>query len=144
MDPMLWRLGADVVLVVHLGFVVFVVAGGFLAWRWPRIALVHVPTVVYAVVIELAGFECPLTPLEKSLRRSAGSAGYEGGFVEHHIVGVLYPGEFTTGVKITLVCGLLAVNAAAYLGLRHRLASTRRPRSTSSRDRRGSDGFSRA
>lgn len=111
---MLWRVAADVVLVVHLAFVVFVVVGGLLAWRWPYVALVHVPVVVYAVVIELVGFRCPLTPLEKALRRKAGDVGYEGGFVEHYIVPVLYPGEFTTGTKIVLACGVVVVNAAVY------------------------------
>lgn len=116
-----WRLAADVVLVAHLAFVVFVVAGGFLTWRWPRVAWVQVPTAIYGVVIELAGFRCPLTPLEKALRRRAGSAGYEGGFVEHYVVGVLYPGEFTTGVKIVLAGLVVLANGAAYAGLHRRL-----------------------
>jgi hypothetical protein len=93
----LWRVAADVVLGVHLALVAFVVFGGFLTWRWPRIALVQLPVALYGVTIEIVGFRCPLTPLEKWLRRRAGSAGYDGGFVEHYIVGVLYPGEFTGG-----------------------------------------------
>jgi hypothetical protein len=127
----LWRVAADLVLVVHLAFVVFVVFGGFLAWRWPRVALVHLPVALYGVIIEIVGFRCPLTPLEKWLRRQAGSAGYDGGFVEHYIVGVLYPGEFTSGVKILLAGIIVLVNAVAYGGLtRRRLSSAHSDRET--------------
>jgi hypothetical protein len=120
----LWRVAADVVLVVHLAFVAFVVFGGFLTWRWPRVALVQLPVALYGVTIEIVGFQCPLTPLEKWLRRQAGSAGYDGGFVEHYIVGVLYPGEFTGGVKILLACVVVLANAVAYRGLRRRMLSS--------------------
>ena len=120
----LWRVAADVVLVVHLAFVAFVVSGGFLTWRWPRVALVHLPVALYGVTIQIVGFRCPLTPLEKWLRREAGSAGYDGGFVEHYIVGVLYPGEFTGRVKILLACIVVMANAVAYRGLRRRRLSS--------------------
>jgi hypothetical protein len=66
------------------------------------------------VVIELVGFTCPLTPLEKALRRRAGSAGYEGGFVEHYVVPVVYPGEFTSGVKVALAVFIVVANAIVY------------------------------
>ncbi len=124
---MLWRVAADVVLVVHLAFVAFVVFGGFLTWRWPRVALVQVPVALYGVIIEIAGFRCPLTPLEKWLRRRAGSAGYDGGFVEHYIVGVLYPGEFTSGVKVLLAGIVILMNAVAYHGLRKRRLRSAHP-----------------
>ena len=67
---------ADLVLVLHLAFIVFVVAGGLLAWRWRRVPLLHVPAVLWGVFIELSGGVCPLTPLENDLRGAAGSAGY--------------------------------------------------------------------
>ena len=70
---MAWRLLADVVVVVHAMFIAFVVAGGLLVLRWRWVAFVHIPVVAYGVVIELVGFTCPLTPLEKVLRRRAGS-----------------------------------------------------------------------
>ncbi len=111
---------ADVVMVVHLAFVLFVVFGGFLTWRWPKVAYVQIPVAIYGIVIELVGFRCPLTPLEKALRREAGSSGYDGGFVEHYIVPVLYPGEFTTGVKTLLAGIVLVANVVAYGVLWHR------------------------
>ena len=109
-----WRLLADVVVVVHALFIVFVVAGGLLALRWRWMAFVHLPVAVYGVVIELVGFTCPLTPLEKALRRRAGSAGYDGGFVEHYVIPLVYPGEFTSGVKIVLALLIVAVNVVVY------------------------------
>jgi hypothetical protein len=115
---------ADVVLVIHLAFVAFVVFGGFLTWRWPLVALVQLPVALYGVIIEIAGFRCPLTPFEKWLRRRAGSAGYDGGFVEHYVVGVLYPGEFTGGVKVLLASVVVLANAMAYRGLRRRRFSS--------------------
>jgi hypothetical protein len=109
-----WRVAADIVMIVHLTFVVFVVLGGLLTWRWPRAAAVHVAAALYGIVILLVGFTCPLTPLEKALRSQAGQAGYDGGFVEHYVVGVLYPGEFTPLVQASMVVGLLGINVGAY------------------------------
>ncbi len=125
---MVWRLGADVVMVVHFAFVVFVVGGGFLTWRWPRLAYLHVPVALYGVVIELVGFTCPLTPLEQHLRRLARSEGYEGGFVEHYILRVLYPGELTTVVRLVLAGAVVGASAVAYVGLWHRTAGSRSER----------------
>ena len=114
MGSMPWRLAADTVLVVHLGFVLFVVLGGFLVIRWPKIAFAHLPVVVYAVAIELVGFTCPLTPLENNLRARADSGGYDGGFVEHYVTSVLYPGELTPTVKLLLSLAVLAAASLAY------------------------------
>ena len=78
-----WRLAADFVLVVHMGFVVFIVAGGLLVRRRRWVAAPHLASLVYGGVIQLIGFTCPLTPFENDLRRTAGDSGYDGGFVEH-------------------------------------------------------------
>ncbi len=111
---MWYRGAADVVLVVHLAFVVFVVLGGLLAVRWPRVAWAHLPVAVYGALIEFAGFICPLTPLEVWLRRQGGEAGYEGGFVEQYITAALYPSGLTREIQIALGIGVLVVNAAVY------------------------------
>ena len=76
----------------------FVVAGGLLALRWSRAPGVHLPAAAWGVFIEISGGICPLTPLENSLRRSAGAAGYEGGFVEHYLIPLIYPEGLTHGV----------------------------------------------
>ena len=111
---MWYRGAADVVLVVHFAFVVFVVLGGLLALRWPRVAWVHVPVALYGAVIEFAGFVCPLTPLEVWLRRQGGESGYEGGFVEQYITAALYPTGMTREIQVAMGIGVLAINAVVY------------------------------
>src|ERR687897_3391396 len=99
---MAYRILADLVVGVHALFVVFVVFGGLLPLRWPWVAAVHLPAAVWGTLIEFRGWVCPLTPLEKSLRASAGQAGYEGEFVEHYILPLLYPGQMTRGIQVSL------------------------------------------
>ena len=80
---MTYRLLADLVVLIHLAFIVFVALGAILAWRWPYLVWAHVPVVAWAVAIVAIGFTCPLTPLEKLLRRRAGGEAYEGGFITY-------------------------------------------------------------
>jgi Protein of Unknown function (DUF2784) len=109
-----YRLIADLLVGVHLLFVVFVVVGGFLTWRWPRVAWVHVPVAVWGALVELAGWICPLTPLENGLRRAAGVAGYPAGFIEHYIIPLVYPADLTRGFQIGLGVAVVAINMLAY------------------------------
>ena len=111
---MAFRVLADLVLLVHFGFVVFVALGGLLALRWRRVAFVHMPVAVYGVLIELVGFVCPLTPLEVSLRRRGGEAGYEGGFIEHYVTATLYPAGLTREVQFGLAALVAIINAVVY------------------------------
>ena len=111
---MLYRGLADLVLVIHLTFVLFVIFGGLLALRWPRVAWVHVPVALYGATIEFVGFICPLTPLEIALRRRGGEAGYEGGFIEHYITAALYPTGLTREIQLALGVGVLLLNAIVY------------------------------
>lgn len=118
---MLYSLLADVVVVLHLLFVAFVLFGGLLVQRWPLASWVHLPTVLWAALIELFGWVCPLTPLENWLRGRAGGRGYEGGFVEHYIIPVLYPGELTREIQVVLAAVVIVVNVVVYaLVLRRR------------------------
>jgi uncharacterized membrane protein YhhN len=110
---------------LHFAFVLFVVLGGLLVLRWPRLAYVHVPVAIYGALIELVGWICPLTPLEKTLRSKAGGAGYQGGFIEHYILPVLYPSALTRGVQLVLGLLVLAVNLVIYCYfLRRKLRAT--------------------
>lgn len=111
---MIYRALADLVLVVHLAFVLFVVLGGLLVLRWRWVALLHVPAAIWGILIEYAGWICPLTPLENSLRRLGGEAGYSGGFIQHYIQPVLYPAGLTRGTQIVLGSLALVVNLIAY------------------------------
>ena len=111
---MSYRLLADLTVVVHCCFVAFVVLGGLLVWRWRGVAWAHVPAAVWGIVIEMRHGVCPLTPLENSLRERAGLAGYSGGFVEHHLLPVLYPAGLTPPRQLWLAGLALLVNVVAY------------------------------
>jgi hypothetical protein len=111
---MVHRLLADFVLTLHLGFVLFVVLGGLLLWRWPRLLWLHAPAFAWAAAIELGGWVCPLTPLESRLRMLGGEAGYAGGFIEHHLVALLYPEALTRELQYSLGALVLALNGGIY------------------------------
>ena len=114
MMPTLFRVAADLVVIVHGLFVVFVVLGGLLVMRWPRVALVHVPAGVWGALIEFAGWICPLTPLENYFREGSGQAAYQGEFVEHYILPVLYPAQLTRGLQIGLGALVVFMNVIVY------------------------------
>ena len=111
---MLYPLLADAVVVLHLGFILFVVLGGLLALRRPRAAWLHIPAALWAVYITLTGTVCPLTPLENHFRRAAGESGYGGGFIDHYLLPVIYPCVFSSAVQWSLAGIVLTVNAAVY------------------------------
>jgi hypothetical protein len=126
---MVYRLAADAVLVFHLGFVLFVIGGGFLALRDPRFAWLHLPAAAWGAGIELAGGVCPLTPLENRLRHLGGLSGYSGGFVEHYLLPALYPSGLTRSVEIVLGIAVLAGNVAIYAVVFRRARAAHRRRS---------------
>jgi hypothetical protein len=111
---MIWRALADLVLLIHLAFVVFVIVGGFFAIRWRWLPWVHLPAVAWAVVLEFSGWICPLTPLEIWLLRAGGEAGYAGGFIEHYGLTVLYPTGLTPEIQFYLGLGVFLINLGAY------------------------------
>jgi hypothetical protein len=109
------QIAADLVVLFHLAFVVFVVAGAVLVLRWRWVAWLHVPCAVWGGLIELFGWICPLTPLEIHLRRLGGEAGYSGGFLERYLIPILYPGALTRGIQIGLGILVVALNVALYV-----------------------------
>ena len=111
---MLYRLLAEITVLVHALFILFVVLGGFVAWRWRWIPWLHVPCAVWGALIEFAGWVCPLTPLEIRFRRLAGEAGYEGGFIEHYLTEIIYVEDWSLGLRLALGFFVVAVNAFAY------------------------------
>jgi hypothetical protein len=110
----LYRALADLVLLFHLAFVLFVILGGLFVLRRPKVAWLHLPCAAWGVLIEFAGWICPLTPLEVSLRARGGEAGYAGGFIAHYVTAVLYPAGLTRGVQVVLGGFALLLNAAVY------------------------------
>lgn len=108
------RLIADLIVVVHLLFVAFVVAGGLLALRRPRLAWLHLPAVAWGAYAEFSATICPLTPLENHFRQRAGLGGYDGGFVERYLLPVLYPAGLTPQHQVWLGGIVVGVNALVY------------------------------
>lgn len=109
-----YALLADLVLVGHSIFILFVVLGGLLVFwrRW--VIWLHIPAAIYGVLIELLGWICPLTYLENDLRQAAGGSGYAVGFVEHYLVPLVYPSALTYGMQAGLGLGVLIVNLVIY------------------------------
>lgn len=115
-------IAADGVLLAHLLFILFSALGaGLVIWRW-KFVFLHLPALAWAIWIEASHGICPLTPLENSLRRVAGEAGYSGGFIEHYLVPLIYPPGLTAGHQMAIAAGLVALNALLYGAalLRHR------------------------
>lgn len=126
---MLYRIGADAVLMLHLGFILFVLLGGLLV-AWKRgFLLLHLPAMAWGIFVELSGRPCPLTHWENLLRRLAGNAGYEAGFVEHYLLPLIYPAWLSVPVQYLLAAVVVVVNLLIYGGLlwrnRHRHAAER-------------------
>lgn len=105
---------ADVLVIVHLLFVAFVVAGGFLLARWPRLVWLHLPAAAWGAYIEFSGGICPLTPLENRLRVLGGGSAYSGDFVERYVLPILYPGYLTLPLQQVLGGVVVGVNLVAY------------------------------
>jgi len=119
---MLYRSAADLLVLFHLGFIIFVIIGGFLAVKWRWVLFLHLPAAVWGALIEFQGWLCPLTPLEQRLRQAAGEQGYSGGFIEHYLLPVIYPQALTADIQMALGGFVILINLAAYAWvLAHRL-----------------------
>ncbi|NOQ78813.1 MAG: DUF2784 family protein [Gammaproteobacteria bacterium] len=112
---MLFALGADLLVIIHLLFIVFVVLGGFMLIKWHWLIFIHFPAVLWAVLLEFEGWICPLTPMEQALRRMAGQQGYSGGFIQHYIVPVIYPASLEENIQFILGVLLIVINVIIYL-----------------------------
>ncbi|MFJ1341280.1 DUF2784 domain-containing protein [Pseudomonas caricapapayae] len=112
---MLYRLSADGLVLFHLLFIVFVLFGGLLVLKWRGIVWWHVPAMCWGIAVEFLHLYCPLTDWENSLRQAAGQAGYEGGFIEHYILPIIYPAGLTAGTQVVLGSIVVLVNALVYV-----------------------------
>jgi hypothetical protein len=106
---------ATTIALFHLFFILFVLFGGFLVLKWPRVMWLHVPAAVWGVLIEFAGWWCPLTKWENYFLQQAGRAGYSGGFVGHYIMPVIYPAGLTRGLEIAIGLFVLVLNLGIYV-----------------------------
>ena len=111
---MIFRLLADATVVLHLAFVLFVVAGGLLVLRWHRVAWVHLPAAAWGVWVEFAGWICPLTPLENWLRLRGGQSVYTATFIDQYLVPILYPAGLSRDIQWILGAFVLTANVIVY------------------------------
>ncbi|OOZ40654.1 hypothetical protein BOW53_06920 [Solemya pervernicosa gill symbiont] len=111
---MTYRLLADGIVLLHLCFILFVIFGAVALYFRRGLIWFHLPAVGWAALIELNGGHCPLTPLEIKIREAAGQMGYEAGFIDHYIIPLIYPGEITSEVAVTLGIAVLLWNLLAY------------------------------
>lgn len=108
---------ADAVLLLHLVFVLFVLFGGLLALKWERAPWLHLPAAAWGILVEFSGWVCPLTPLENWLREQGGAQVYEGDFLGHYLLSLLYPNNLTRPAQLMLGLFVIAMNTAIYLWL---------------------------
>ena len=122
---MFFRLAADGVLLLHLAFIVFALLGAAMAARWRWIPLVQLPAAAWALLTELAGWICPLTYLENTLRIQANETDYTESFVEHYLLGIVYPAGLTREIQFALAVMVLVTNVALYGWVFHRQRALR-------------------
>ncbi len=115
MLKMLFALGADFLVLVHLCFIIFVILGGFMLLKWRWLIFMHLPALIWAVLLEFQGWLCPLTPVEQALRQMAGQQGYEGGFIQHYILPIIYPPALQQDIQFILGVLLILINVIIYL-----------------------------
>lgn len=122
------RVLADAVLLLHFGFILFVVFGALLVARYRVLLPVHLAAASWGIGIEVTGAYCPLTTLENRYRLSAGESGYAESFVEHYLLGVIYPDGISRNLQYGLAAGVLLINLGLYLWIirRHRRAKRER------------------
>ena len=111
---MIERIAADIIVILHLGFILFVGLGAFLSLRWKWAACLHLPAALWGAVIEFRHGICPLTPLEQRFRAAAGEAGYSGSFIEHYLIPIIYPSGLDELAQIVLGTLVIVVNLAVY------------------------------
>ncbi|MGD2054417.1 MAG: DUF2784 domain-containing protein [Gammaproteobacteria bacterium] len=111
---MFYRIAADLLVLVHLAFIVFVLAGGIAVFKWPWMALLHLPAAAWGALIEYQGWICPLTPWENRLRQLAGQDGYSESFIEHYILQLVYPPDLTRDTQTMLGAIVIVVNLLIY------------------------------
>jgi hypothetical protein len=114
MGILLYQLLADIVLLAHLAFIAFVLGGGLLLLRWPRLAWLHLPAVVWVVFVEVTGWVCPLTPLENYFRAFASWDQYQGDFVAHYLLALIYPAGLTQTIQLMLAGAVIMSNVIIY------------------------------
>ena len=122
-----YRLLADAVLLLHFGFILFVVFGALLVARRRHWLPWHLAAAGWGFLVEATGAACPLTWAELHFLRLAGQTGYAGGFIDHYLLALIYPDGLTRDAQLVLGLAVLAINALLYTWIWRRRARTGGP-----------------
>jgi len=109
-----YAIAADIIVILHFAFVVFVLLGGVLLLWWRKLVWIHLPAVIWGIMIEFTGWICPLTPYENKFRQQAGLEMYDGDFVMRYIMPVLYPEDLTRSLQVAFGLVVLVINVICY------------------------------
>ncbi len=120
-----YALLADLTLLLHGAFILFVVLGGVLVFKWRGAVWLHLPCAFWGALIEFKGWICPLTYLENDLRTRAGAGGYRGGYIDHYLMPLIYPQGLTSDVQITLGVAVVVINVIIYTLVWHNMRTGR-------------------
>lgn len=123
---MVYSFLADLFVIFHFVFILFVVFGGLFVFKWPRVGYLHIPAAVWGGLIEIQGWLCPLTPIENRLRQAAGTTTYKDGFIEHHLIPVIYPTELTQEDQLFLGLSVFILNGIVYIWVIIRMLQKKR------------------
>lgn len=111
---MLYRIAADALLLLHFAFILYVVLGGLLVLKWRWTVWMHLPCMLWAILLEFNGWICPLTPIEQRLRWAGGEEGYTGSFIEHYLLPLVYPSGLTPEIQVMIGFAVIGINLIIY------------------------------
>ena len=112
---MIYSFLSDLLVVFHLVFILYVMAGALLIFKWQKALWLHLPACFWGITVEFTGWICPLTPWEIQLRRLAGEEGYTGSFIEQYLIPIIYPSGLNREIQMLLVSTVLIVNLSLYI-----------------------------
>ena len=107
-------MAANLTLIVHFAFILFVVFGSLLFFVAKKIIFIHIPALIWGSYIELTHSICPLTYLENWFLHKANLTAYSEGFIQNYLVSIVYPTNLSKDVQIYLGIGLIVVNMIFY------------------------------
>ena len=111
---MLYQIVADFIVLLHFSFIVFVIVGGFLVFKWHWLIWVHIPSVIWAFLITIVGWICPLTPIENMLRQAGGGEVYSSSFIQFYLMPLIYPSAWNRGIFIAMGMSVIVINVIVY------------------------------
>ena len=110
----MYELAADIILIIHFLFILFVIFGALLFFIVKKIVFIHIPAIIWGSYIELTHSICPLTYLENWFLHKANLTTYSEGFIQNYLVPIVYPMNLTKDLQIFLGIGLIVINIVIY------------------------------